>query len=568
LTNGKERRPAAAYRRETYEAAVINSALWAAAGDALGWMTELSRDRGNVRHRTGSEQVNQTVDWRRLIGGRGGVTVDLPAGTYSDDTQLRLCVSRSIRGNGSFDVETFAKIELTVWQAYSLGAGIGSKAAALNLSKRGVNWFSNFFADERQRYTSAGGNGAAMRIQPHVWSARLSLDDMLLNVFRDSIATHGHPHGFGGALFHALCLWDTIISRELPSIDQAKNYLSLIRRLPETIRDDGELMQFWVPTWERESGQNFPGSLDRFANEALADLDIALEVLSRPTKTAYIDALDRLGCLSERFRGSGFKTALAALILSHLFGADRIESALAASANEIRSDTDTIATMAGALLGILSKNPPTWPIQDRDYIENDARRLARVGLGEDQTGFSYPDLSTWEAPSSQSDAVVKYGGDFGMVGLGKLKPMGQEYQSAGFIWQWFELPFQQTVLAKRRSDVSKVASEDQMPGKQREQNMQPTYETAQKKQERFAFDPEPPREGRIERHRSEEDRAWGNRFPGLDRASDIAISSGFNDATIGKLVNQCIDESGSIEIAVSLTAIIAKAKLARMRRRS
>lgn len=56
--------------------------------------------------------------------------VDLPAGCYSDDTQLRLATSGSILGDAHFDVETFAKVELTIWPSYALGGGRGTKAAA------------------------------------------------------------------------------------------------------------------------------------------------------------------------------------------------------------------------------------------------------------------------------------------------------------------------------------------------------------------------------------------------------------------------------------------------------
>src|ERR1044071_4951659 len=87
---------------EHHRRKVLNSALWAAAGDALGWITELSRGEGGVQHRPGLNSVTRPVPWVRTIGGRHGPRVDLPAGTYSDDTQLRLAVSRSIRGNGSF----------------------------------------------------------------------------------------------------------------------------------------------------------------------------------------------------------------------------------------------------------------------------------------------------------------------------------------------------------------------------------------------------------------------------------------------------------------------------------
>src|SRR5258707_2904687 len=73
------------------KAAVVSSALWAAAGDALGWITELGREQ-TVAYRTGTgnSRVKEPVEWRRRIGGRVGPTVPLPAGTYSDDTQLRV----------------------------------------------------------------------------------------------------------------------------------------------------------------------------------------------------------------------------------------------------------------------------------------------------------------------------------------------------------------------------------------------------------------------------------------------------------------------------------------------
>ena len=128
--------------------------------------------------------------WKRRIGGRAGVTVALPQGCYSDDSQLRLATGRAIRSDG-FDVEMFAKVELPVWLSYALGAGRSTSAAATNLARRKVQWFANTFKD----WTNSGGNGAAMRIQPHVWAAR-NLDDpmtFLPDVVRNSICTHSHP---------------------------------------------------------------------------------------------------------------------------------------------------------------------------------------------------------------------------------------------------------------------------------------------------------------------------------------------------------------------------------------
>jgi hypothetical protein len=48
-----------------------HSAEWAAYGDALGFMTELA-DAGRVQYRIGAEQVQETVAWKRKIGGYNG----------------------------------------------------------------------------------------------------------------------------------------------------------------------------------------------------------------------------------------------------------------------------------------------------------------------------------------------------------------------------------------------------------------------------------------------------------------------------------------------------------------
>lgn len=559
--------PAMSYSQPDYERAVVNSALWAAAGDAIGWMTELTRGPSGVAHRTGSKTVTEPIAWQRHIGGRAGVRVDLPAGTYSDDTQLRLSVSRSIRANGAFDVEAFAKVEITSWQGYCLGAGVGSKAAAANLSKRGVNWFSNFFSTDRQKYVTAGGNGAAMRIQPHVWAAHETLDELVLRVMRDAIVTHGHPHGFCGAIFHALCLWETLASRALPTVQIAKQFVSYIDRLPGLLERDNELSSFWRPTWEREAGKSLVEAIQAFREEALLDLEIVDLAFSSSQQPDYHDILDQLGCLSDRFRGSGFKTALAALVLSLMGSPQNVEAALEKSANELESDTDTIATMAGALLGVLAERAPKWEIQDAEYLKTEAKRMVSVARREPTTSFSYPDVSVWEPPSNQSDAVVFWNGALALSGIGRLEPRGKEYSSGSSVWQWFNLPFGQSVLAKRRMEVRASVDDAQMP---REPILsKPKGGVPKSVHGQNSFDFVEQAATRTVRGSYREDRATTKleRFPGLDKATDIIISSGFDDAVIGRLLNLCIDETGQIETAVSLSAIVAKARLSRLKRR-
>ena len=74
--------------------AVRNSALWAAYGDALGFISELAPTVAALGRRIGRDRVDELQPWKRRIGGKFGVELELPAGVYSDDTQLRLATSR------------------------------------------------------------------------------------------------------------------------------------------------------------------------------------------------------------------------------------------------------------------------------------------------------------------------------------------------------------------------------------------------------------------------------------------------------------------------------------------
>ena len=342
------------------ERAILHSCLWAATGDALGWITELAHGTRGVVRRTGADRVTQPVPWNRVIGGRAGPRVCLPAGTYSDDTQLRLAVSRSIRGDGSFDVEAFAKIEMTVWPTYALGAGRGSKAAAANLARRSVNWFSNFYERGRQKYVSSGGNGAAMRVQPHVWAFDGDSDTLLLNVLRDAIVTHGHPHGFCGAIFHAMCVTDAIRTRTIPAPDSWGQYLDRCLDIGRLIESEPQLSAFWAAEWEMKSGVTLKDAVMQFRDEGHRDLEIVQDIRRDQASECYREVIRELGCLTPQYRGSGWKTALAALALAYFFRDKAIEDALIVAVNELESDTDTIATMTGALLGATVNRVPEW----------------------------------------------------------------------------------------------------------------------------------------------------------------------------------------------------------------
>lgn len=553
---------------------VVNSALWAAAGDALGWITELVKDRKEITRRIGSTRVSQPVEWRKSIGGWAGVDVVMPAGTYSDDTQLRLAVSRSIRGDGAFDPEAFAKIELPVWLSYSLGAGLGSKAAAANLSRKGVNWFSNFYSHKDQTYVKGGGNGAAMRIQPHVWSCDIgNLDKCLLDVLRDSLVTHGHPHGFCGAFFHALNLVDTFSDASVPGPDAWRSYIDAFSEIPDRIAGDGRLRSFWLEAWERQSETALKVAMAQTSEGAKRDLDSIVNIIERGQDSCYQDVLQVLGCFDRKFRGSGLKTALAAAALSWVHRANGVERALLEASNEIGSDTDTIATMVGAILGAIA-SAPAWPIQDREYIVQEALRLEDIREGRKASTFHYPDLIRWKPPGKQSAAFGRYKDGFALLGLGAVDLIGDQFGDGEDVWQWMALSFKQTIIAKRKSIVAGSIQDYQLPGtpaapeKPRREDLAIQRIEARKRADnvdRMARKAEELLFGKVEDGSGNVEAA--SDLMSLDALTDEVIRSGFSDEVLGKALNEYIDSNGSLEGAIAFAAIIAKAKLARKKRR-
>ncbi|HEV3070111.1 MAG TPA: ADP-ribosylglycohydrolase family protein [Solirubrobacteraceae bacterium] len=541
-------------------AAIRRSALWAAWGDALGFMTERA-NAARVRQRTGQDRVEQTKPWQRKIGGRTGPTVTLPAGCISDDTQLRLSTCRAIRGDGAFDVEPFAKIELATWPAYALGAGLGSTAAANNLKRRDVTWDTNFFDTKRSNYMQGGGNGAAMRIQPHVWSAA-SPGDHDADVLVNAVVTHGHPRGIVGALFHAACLDATLRSGSILGPGEwAKIADQAAARVVELAHDDHRLAEVWLGAWEDHSEQTFAEAVTQTVGELQDALKLCTTVLIEDQKAAYARAVEALDARGEE-RGSAIKSAALALLAAHLYQG-RPEEALIRCANELWTDTDTIATMAGALLGLTAGDEPMGAIADRDVTVMEADRMAAIAEGQTVPSFPYPSLVTWSSPKAQLDSVVADGDQLQLAGLGPAGVVEQVFRDTGktpSTWEWLRLWFGQQVLIRRRPRPGPLSESHRV-------QQMPSYLIA----------PPPPQDtGQLSlRDDPSPTRITPNR-PALDdrdlhELTEYVIDSGFDEHVIGEALLMLARRPGGINDAIGFAAIIAKAAATRQdreRRRS
>ena len=430
---------------------VRRSALWSAYGDALGWISELLTNEKGLKRRTSGAPLDKPIEWKRRIGGRSGVTVTLPKGCYSDDSQLRLATARSIRPDG-FDVEAFSKVELPVWLSYKLGGGKSTSAAATNLARPRVAWFANTF----RGWIDSGGNGAAMRIQPHVWAAR-SPDDpatFLPDVIRNAICTHSHPDGLMGAVFHALALARAMVTGFPPSPDDLLDATDKVSDFFTVVQDDVEVAQYWRAEFERKSGA-FDDAWARAVDDCKKSIQFAAETSKKTGVERYTAIVDGLMLRDPARRGNGMLTAVAAMGLT--WSESQPEAAMSIAANAIGTDTDTIATMAGAILGINAKADPPVEVMDAELFRSEADRLSEIANGKKPKGHRYPDLLRWSAPQTHADALVRSDrGGLSVRGLGTAELKGEPIpsQDNSFVWQWLKLEAGQTLLVKRRNELA------------------------------------------------------------------------------------------------------------------
>ncbi len=536
--------------------ATLRSALWAAYGDALGFMTELAKDKQGVKHRTGREKVTELLPWRRMIGGIYGASVELCSGCYSDDTQLRLSTSRAINKYGFFDVEAFAKFELTVWQSYALGAGRGTKAATQSLTQKNRNWFNNFYAIKNSDYTNGGGNGAAMRIQPHVWAAQTlsNAKSFLIDVVKNSITTHGHPRGIAGAVFHAAAL-ASLLNGNSVTYDQLKQIAVSCQDIPKLILSDDYLSSMWLPEWEEKSAVDIQTAFKIVSDELLVDLSI-VEPWVNSDALAYDSLITSLQLDKPDLRGSGTKTALIASLLTLKLPNIHIQDILVEIVNNIDTDTDTIATMFGALGGVITSDLPSEEVQDQAYIQQDAERLYWLSQGKEFEGFVYPNLTQWSPERSAISNTTLENNIYNLNGFGQIVPKGKPFngRQKSFSYQWFDVVlsgFQVLLKIKRQDALDYDSDNNSIPSQSDSQSesVENAVLTRAPRQESLQFD-------------FPQDNARND--ISIDSLTKEAIQSQFNPQVIGEhilLLSQ--KRELAIESVISYSSIVAKAKISR-----
>ncbi|HHR5880448.1 TPA: ADP-ribosylglycohydrolase family protein [Providencia alcalifaciens] len=543
----------------------INSSLWAAYGDALGFISELA-DRSLLVKRTGQDHVSGLINWKRQIGGAYGPIVSIPSGAYSDDTQLRLSTSRAINQNNYFDINAFSKIELPVWSSYALGAGISTKLAAESLGKRTTTWYNNFYQSKKTNYVNSGGNGAAMRIQPHVWASRTpeKINSFLLDVIKNALTTHGHPRAIAGAVFHALCLSYVLTNCKIPPISDARALLQWVKEIPTAIYSDINLNTAWLPLYESHTSVNLKDAYNEVYLELMHYLDI-VERWKNGKNVSYCTLVKELSLKDKKIRGSGTLTTVAALAASYL-DENNLASLMLAITNELGTDTDSIATMVGALRGYIEGTVPPKELQDQSYLIYDAERLYALSKGNECNNFRYPDPSEWNAPNSPLDFVRKQNGKVVLPPFGTVQGISEEFRSNStdnyqYYYQWMISEFNQSFLLKRRN-TSTLKSLESQPNFSETKNSSKHSDSTLVNKQQIEI---PVDYLNNTKNSANSNLTLKNKEPNIDELTTEAIKSNFNEGIIGNQLLYISDVMG-VNGAIAYSAIIAKAIISRKNR--
>jgi len=355
----------------------VGSMLGAACGDALGWPNE--RVGKSKAPKQPQARLHEFRRWTRRSGGRFFPHEEIiKAGEYSDDTQLILCLSRSLlKGEKWF--EFYTQVELPFWSLYERGGGGATKRAVKSWQDGIEPWSPNRKPQEVKRYFEAGGNGVAMRALPHaLYLCDEDFGKVATSIFMDGLTTHGHPRALLGAIAYGYALWVSL--RKKKKLGYGELIKEIITNEAEwsAIPALGSISQDWLI-----QAQKYLKDYEKLwlstKKEILTYLAICKSELSKGALSFDDDTLKKLQCFNKQISGAGTVATVASVYLASRYAADPLNGVIKA-AFAIGSDTDTIASMAGGLLGCI--NGSDWlsqvkdKIQDYSYLEKTALKLS------------------------------------------------------------------------------------------------------------------------------------------------------------------------------------------------
>ena len=107
------------------------------------------------------------------------------------------------------------------------------------------------------------------------------------------------------------------------------------------------------PLWEKASKVPLEEACNAVLRELTSDLARIVNAGLHDPGTPYERVVEALDATKAETRGSGLLTSVLAAVVAHLYRYEP-EAGVLAAVNALGTDTDTIGTMAGALLGAVA----------------------------------------------------------------------------------------------------------------------------------------------------------------------------------------------------------------------
>lgn len=278
--------------------------LGLACGDALGRPVEFRTPYG-IEEEFGT-----------LTEMRGHGAHNQPVGTITDDTDLALCIARSLAENGGFDGEDIADRFVGWYNDGPFDIG-GTTSGAIRRLKTGEAWDSAGHSEwEQSSEGSNAGNGSLMRTAPYSIAYADDLEAIISHSLKSSAITHADPRCQASCAIYNLILANLI--RDSPPFDAA-----------------------------------------------VAAYDLATKQGDAPKSEEVMDVVTRVKTgeiQGSRLENSGYVVSTLETSLYHGLTADTAEDAIVNAVN-MGGDADTIGAVTGALAGArfgASSLPDRW----------------------------------------------------------------------------------------------------------------------------------------------------------------------------------------------------------------
>lgn len=422
----------------------LGAMLGAAYGDALGWPNERSRNKAKAPE---AGAFHKLRSWQRDQSTRFAILrYEIEKGSYSDDTQMILCLSRSLLKSDQW-YKHYTTKELPFWQVYQRGGGGATKSAVKAWASGIAPWLS----DEKERFFNAGGNGVAMRVLPHaIMGYKLDFGHTAHNILLDGIATHGHPQALVGALAYGYALWYALRQGSLANhtLRSAPSANEAIQGCSEGVAYDGkgvgpyasaelfyeanfakvvldaidewsacaldyDLPESFIELAEDSSSSGAHYSYRAIWDEAVATMqkylvtaasscehiaaalakvksttgaNVASPAFYEQVEKLNDNSLKALNCFDKNVSGAGTVAAAVAIYQASAYLHDPVRG-IVRLAFAKGSDTDTNASMAAALLGSVYgegfiDSETLAEVQDKDCIREYAQALVNSAYAQ------------------------------------------------------------------------------------------------------------------------------------------------------------------------------------------